>query len=301
LIVVGDGLETPANVAALRDAATLCGVGWALIDDAGQREALAAGPGPLLVLENAPGATPLHGLRLPPGPAPVLVVGNERRGVSRELLRAADKVIAIPMASRIGAARGVDTLNVAAAAAVALHALTGRGSDRPVQLRADPAARRPRLLLVNEAHGPDASAELGSALRSAAAFGWSEAFVDDPAWFAGDRAERASGRAAARQAKSPLRVLPSVPHGEVLRVSPRGDGPPLHRLDLARPELLVVIGGPGPGHASLGLEPGPARLRLIASIALAEVARQVGTRLRPGRKRGWEDGLELVEAVSAPG
>jgi len=70
-------------------------------------------------------------------------------------------------------------------------------------------------------------------------------------------------------------------------------------MELTRPGLLVVIGGPGGAHASLGLEPGPARLRLIAAIALAEVARQVGTRLRPGRKRGWEDGLEVVEAVSA--
>lgn len=198
------------------------------------------------------------------------------------------------------ASRAVDTLNVAAAAAVALHALTGRGSDRPAQQRADPAARRPRLLLVNDQPGPDGSAELGSALRSAAAFGWSEALVDDPAWFTGDRAERASGRAAARQAKSPLRVRAAlaVAGQATVHVRPAGDAPPLHRLDLARPELVLVIGGAGPADASLGLEPGPARLRLIASIALAEVARQVGTR-RPARRRGWEDGLELVSAGPA--
>lgn len=290
MILAGDGVEAPANVAALRDAAALCGARWAPLDDA-----LLAAADPLLVLENAPDATPLHGLRLPPGPCPVLVVGHERRGVSRELLRRADRVIAIPVASR-----AVNTLNVAAAAAVALHALTGRGSDRPVQRRPDPAARRPRLLLVNDQPGADGGAELGSALRSAAAFGWTEACVDDPAWFEGDRAERASGRAAARQAKSPLRVLPGVPRGQLLRVSPSGDGPGLHRLDLARPELVLVLGGPG-GDASLGLEPGPARLRLVASIALAEVARQVGVRLRPGRRRGWEDGLELVSAPGAPG
>lgn len=53
-----------------------------------------------------------------------LLLGTEGDGLSRAGLAAADRVITIPMS------RGVDSLNVAAASAVALWALRGR--DRPV-------------------------------------------------------------------------------------------------------------------------------------------------------------------------
>ncbi|PDQ35566.1 MAG: rRNA methyltransferase [Candidatus Lumbricidophila eiseniae] len=48
-----------------------------------------------------------------------LVLGTEGDGLSRTALRAADRVVRIPMQ------RGVDSLNVAAAAAVAVYALSG--------------------------------------------------------------------------------------------------------------------------------------------------------------------------------
>jgi hypothetical protein len=56
-------------------------------------------------------------------------------------------------------------------------------------------------------------------------------------------------------------------------VIPDGDG-----SDWARLGRTVVVAG-------LGCEPGPARYRLVASIAVAEVARQLGRARRPARSR----------------
>jgi len=71
----------------------------------------------------APGAGPLLSLaglrdrRTEGGAGVALLLGAEGPGLSEEALAAADAVVAIPMAD------GVDSLNVATAAAVALHAL----------------------------------------------------------------------------------------------------------------------------------------------------------------------------------
>jgi tRNA G18 (ribose-2'-O)-methylase SpoU len=56
---------------------------------------------------------------LAPGPATVVMVGAEGPGLSRAALAAADVRVRIPMAA------GVDSLNVATAAAIAFHALSG--------------------------------------------------------------------------------------------------------------------------------------------------------------------------------
>jgi hypothetical protein len=58
-----------------------------------------------------------------------------------------------------------------------------------------------------------------------------------------------------------------------LVVIPDGDGADWERL---APKVVV---------AGLGLAPGPARYRMVASIAAAEVARQIGRARRPARSR----------------
>jgi tRNA G18 (ribose-2'-O)-methylase SpoU len=74
---------------------------------------------PIVVVENRPGAVLVYDAGLPPG-RPTIVVGSERRGVRGDVSRAASRCVEIPMGSR-----RVNTLNVAAAAAVALFYLTG--------------------------------------------------------------------------------------------------------------------------------------------------------------------------------
>ena len=76
------------------------------------REALGAR---LVAATTDPGATPLERFRRPPHL--LLAVGTEGEGLSPELLAAADERVTIPLAA------GVDSLNVAAATAVLLHAL----------------------------------------------------------------------------------------------------------------------------------------------------------------------------------
>jgi len=82
-------------------------------------ESLAAAEDRLAGLEwiaTSPSATRALG-ELRPGPRWVLVVGNEGAGISAELLERCRTRVRIPLAP------GVDSLNVAAATAVCLHAL----------------------------------------------------------------------------------------------------------------------------------------------------------------------------------
>jgi tRNA G18 (ribose-2'-O)-methylase SpoU len=68
-------------------------------------------------LALTPDATPLDELAADPPPRLALVLGTEGDGLTRHTVAAADLVVRIPMAG------GVDSLNVAAASAVALWAL----------------------------------------------------------------------------------------------------------------------------------------------------------------------------------
>lgn len=312
--LVGDGVENPANAIALLDAAAMFGVPCLFRDSRG----LAGQPGgrplptvdtaelldgsvPIVAVENAPGAASVFTADLPVG-RPAIVVGNERRGIRPDLLRVAARCVRIPMSGR-----GVNTLNVAAAAAVALYYLLAPRRPRPARAR----RHRPDVLLL----GPGDHVEAGSALRSAAAFGWRSVGLDDrdKVWFGTPRAVRAEGRAAARSHRNPLRVVP-VPAGPGLdyaRVVVAGaglDGPPLHRVDLAgRPGTLLVVpdGDADRGHLGDRVELArvdlpaldfPYRYRLIASIVLAEVARQLGTREEPARQRfPFESALAVAE------
>ncbi|WP_395243129.1 TrmH family RNA methyltransferase [Agromyces sp. MMS24-K17] len=75
----------------------------------------------VLALALADDAVPLRALAADPPERAALVFGAEGDGLSRRALAAADRVVTIPMA------RGVDSLNVAASAAVVLYALTADG------------------------------------------------------------------------------------------------------------------------------------------------------------------------------
>lgn len=331
--LVGDGIERPANARALIDAAAMFQAACTFRDT----EALAAqwseergGPLPLVksarlleellpivAVENGPGATSVYETRLPSG-RQTIVVGGERHGIRGDVLRAAARRVEIPMASR-----RMSTLNVAAAAAVALFYLTG-GRQHAPRRSAQPELRRPALLLL----GPEDHVEAGSTIRSAAAFGWRTAGLDDRrcVWFGAARAAVTEGRAAARSHRNAIRVAPMPATGplgfeRVVIAGARVDGPPLHRTDLTggRSTLLVlpdedVVGPPDwtrlGGRIEVARVPLPAtafpyRYRLVASIILAEAARQIGVpagaRPRPVGRRGlsYESAIDMAAAAPA--
>lgn len=279
LRLVADRVENPANRERIAEAAALLG---------GQLSESVHGR--LIAVENTPTASSVYGRR-PARAAITLAVGNERRGLSRGLLAAAAETVVIPTLSRT-----VSTLNVAAAAAVAGWYVS-RGSGRQAQAR-HPERRRPVVLIWGVDH-----VEVGSSLRSAAAFGYREVFLEDrgAGWFEGEHHRRREARAAARRHKNPLRVR-RAPTGlatrfdEVLVLSPSGPGVPIGgaRLTRGRSQLIVIGAPPDTAESlaaeaastlTLGFQPPTAKepaLRLTASIALAEIARQVG---QPAKKR----------------
>jgi len=279
LSLLPDGVENPGNLERIAEAAALLG-----------GRSTESVHGRLIAVENTATAGSIYGRR-PVRTAVTLAVGNERRGISRAVLAAAAETVMIPTVSRT-----VNTLNVAAAAAVAGWYVSG-GSGAQQRL-AHPERRQPSVLISGDDH-----VEVGSSLRSAAAFGYREVFLEDrgAGWFDGEHHQRREARAAARRHKNPLRVR-RAPTGlaarfdEVLVVSPHGQGAPAGRARLTRGRSqLIVIGAPpnaiaslaaeGAGTITLGLQQHASSepaLRLIASIALAEIARQVG---QPATKR----------------
>ncbi|MGI8684878.1 MAG: TrmH family RNA methyltransferase [Acidimicrobiales bacterium] len=150
LLVVTEGINDHENLGALFRNAAAFGAGGVVIDptsaDPLYRRSVrvsmgqvlhvpfaraAAWPGALddlrrrgfevLALTPAPDADDLADVE--PRPRQALLVGAEGPGLSAEALRAADRRVRIPMAT------AVDSLNVATAAAIALHHLAG-GSVR---------------------------------------------------------------------------------------------------------------------------------------------------------------------------
>jgi tRNA(Leu) C34 or U34 (ribose-2'-O)-methylase TrmL len=277
-----DGVGNEANLRRIEDAAHLLGVTCST-----------SIAGRLIAVENTPGAREIYGRR-PLRDDATIVVGNERRGISRRLLATAAETVVIPTQSRT-----VNTLNVAAAAAVAGWFLL-RGSGRQATATR-PEQRRPAVLLVGDDH-----VEVGSALRSAAAFGFRDVLLEDrgAGWFTGSSNVRREARATARRHKNPLRVHPTtlaesaVRYDEIVLVTASGAGVPLSRERLTHGlRQLIVVGAANVTVASLGLQPlEPEPLRLAASIALAEIARQVGRRRpvagAPARAPRYEKALE---------
>jgi tRNA(Leu) C34 or U34 (ribose-2'-O)-methylase TrmL len=275
LTIFADGVENPANLARLDDVARLLGITCSQEVD-----------GRLIAVENSVNARPIYGRR-PLRERATLALGNERRGLSVRTLERADETLVIPTESRT-----VRTLNVAAAAAVAgWYVLRGSGPQAHARR---PEVRRPALLIVGSDH-----VEVGSSLRSAAAFGFRDVLLDDrgAGWFEGSAATRREARAAARRHKNPLRVhratLADVERfDDVLVVLEFGEQIPLQSKRLAGGRRQLVVVGLGADDvdnlpaasievASLKLAAAVrAPLRFVASIALAEIARQVGRRRR---------------------
>jgi hypothetical protein len=335
ITLVGDGIENPGNAQAMIHAAEMFGGECRFRDRSGRlhswqetapdAEAVRlVSPGgladdycPLVALDNLNGAADVYSFDLGRTPRPALVAGNERMGISPEVQSLAHQRVQIPMVSR-----RMNCLNVAAASAVALYYLT-RGHPAKLQVRSHPDKRRPEVLMI----GATEHVELGSAIRSAGAFGWGQLLIEDRAgvWFGCDRATCTEGRAAARRHRNPIHLLPAqpdrrYPFEEACVITTRQVGTPIHQTSLARgPAQVIAI----PDESQIDLEGEDwSRLaksfrfvhldlpcvdfryhyRLIATIALAEVARQVGRKApgfegRPRRERPLYDrSLELLMA-----
>lgn len=308
--LIGDGIENPANAVVMQHAAAMFGAGCRFRDTKGLGETQQEGIPPshepfaridvgqirglhprIVAFDNLPRAAEVYGYRA--GGDFAVMVGNERRGLSYDCAKLATDKVQVPMHSR-----RIDCLNVAAASAVALYYLCSPQAGT-MAVRKDPRSRRPELLLL----GPGDHFELGSTIRSAAGFGWERAFVEDrhQAWFGCDRATRSEGRAAARRGKNEILLVP-CPTGtpfsnpRVTVITCRKSGTPLHRANFTGgPGQLVVIPDEGgvdvaaENWSRFGGEVEFAQLRLprteftyhyrlMATIALAEIARQVGRR-----------------------
>ena len=307
--LIGDSIENPANALVMVHAAQMFGAAWRFRDTKGlARSAEAATlsthafptiePKDITKLhprtvafDNLPEAADIYGYQA--GRDFSVMVGNERRGLSYECAKLATDKVQVPMVSR-----RINCLNVAAASAVALYYLCGTRVGR-MAVRGEPNSRRPEVLLL----GPGDHVELGSAIRSCAAFGWGRVFIEDrqQVWFGCERGVRSEGRAAARRGKNEILCIPcseSSAHGfarvTIITAGPKGI--PVHRVNLARgPSQLVVIPDEGKVEQTaetwsrLGKEVEFAHLqmpatnfhyhyRLPATIALAEISRQVGRR-----------------------
>jgi hypothetical protein len=311
-MLVGDGIEKPANALTMVDAAGMFGATCRFRDTKGLANAAASEAGvsngcekfasidseqlrPLhsriIAFDNLPGARDLYGFHS--GRRFAVLLGNERRGLSHEFASLATDKVELPMQSR-----RINCLNVAAASAVALYYLCGPPVGS-MAVRKDPRSRRPELILL----GPGDHFELGSTIRSAAGLGWERVFIEDrfQMWFGCDRALRSEGRAAARRGKNdillvpcPLNAVHSYPRVTVITC--KRIGVPLHRANLAggRSQLIVIpdeerIESAAEDWARFGGEVEFVHLqlpradftyhyRLVATIALAEILRQVGRR-----------------------
>ncbi|MDF1665600.1 MAG: TrmH family RNA methyltransferase, partial [Planctomycetota bacterium] len=257
-LLIGDCIENPWNRAALNDLAELFQWQAAFCspaqfeqeNDAKTRpfvaddelnhydfEDIQAAVETLFCFDTGNQAQSIYGMKQTKLSDVALVVGNERKGIRRDVLDAATKLIQVPMASR-----RVNSLNVAAAAAVALYYLS-KGSA-PIFTRSDPEKHRPNLLFL----AGDDHIELGSTLRSAAAFGWSQVLLEDPQkiWFESDRARQLESRAAARRSKNKIRIVPSTKtqqhyYDEAVLVRGEPGSPTLNQSDLARGSRQLII------------------------------------------------------------
>src|SRR6185369_10358586 len=213
--LIGDSIENPANALVMKAAAAMFGAACRFRDTKGlnQGASVAQGGEPFMSIEpdqipalhrravafdNLPGAAEIYGYQV--GPDFSVMVVNERRGLSYECAKLASDKVQVPMFSR-----RINCLNVAAASAVALYYLCGTRVG-PMAVRGEPNIRRPEVLLL----GAGDHVELGSAIRSTAAFGWGRVFVEDrhQVWFGCERAIRSEGRAAARRGKNEILCIP---------------------------------------------------------------------------------------------
>jgi tRNA G18 (ribose-2'-O)-methylase SpoU len=308
LQLIGDGIENPHNAAAMVDIASSFGVACQFIDRKDLKslepftqefhalscttlDELKENCNSIIALDNLAGAEEIFGFKMPSSSMAAIIAGNERHGLSNEAQRSATSAVYIPMFS----AR-LNTLNVAAASGVALYYLLRAPGGR-LQSRNRPETRRPEIVLI----GSNNHVELGSAIRSAGAFGWRRAIVEDrcSAWFGKDRVKVSEGRAAARSARNSIKLVNASAEKNYafksIIVISTVSGVPLHRANLAMgPEQVLCL----PDEERVDVEnenwsrfgssveffkielPAINRdnyhFRMTASIALAESSRQVG-------------------------
>jgi hypothetical protein len=308
-MLVGDGIENPANALTMIHAAAMFGAPCRFRDTKGLAQSSACvGPrgeafgsitgaeiqalhSRIVAFDNLPGARDIYGFHA--GREFAVLMGNERRGLSHEFAALATDRVQVPMLSR-----RINCLNVAAASAVALYYLC-LPPVGAMAVRKDPRSRRPELLLL----GAGDHFELGSTIRSAAGLGWERAFIEDrhQVWFGCDRAVRAEGRAAARRGRNEVLLIPcptgaTYSYPRVTVVTCTRAVVPLHRANLAiGPGQLVIIPDESRGettaedwsrfgrqvefvHLQLPTTDFTYHYRLVATIALAEISRQVGRR-----------------------
>ncbi|HLK56516.1 MAG TPA: TrmH family RNA methyltransferase [Chthonomonadaceae bacterium] len=245
----------------------------------------------LIAAENRPDARNIYAFRPQVTGRRALLVGNEAKGLRRRTLKQAHAVAEIPLVSK-----NINCLNVAAAAAIMLYYLH-LPEPLPQKRRtlASLQKSRPDILLIG---GSDAM-ELGSAIRSTCAFGWERLFLLDRgnAWYECDRIIKSEGRGAARRGRNPIKILPyrdglltSYRRRIVFTTDPQARRP--QSLSLAEKDTLIVLEDT-PGTAASWFEangdtqevvyaalppvaPDRYHFRQMASIALAEIARQLG-------------------------
>jgi len=309
VLLVGDGIENPANALTMIHAAAMFGASCRFRDTKGLAESVVrAGPAGetfgsitgsevqalhkrIIAFDNLPGARDVYGFHA--GRDFAVLMGNERRGLSHEFASLATDRVHVPMVSR-----RINSLNVASASAVALYYLCAPPVG-VMAVRKDPRSRRPELLL----QGAGDHFELGSAIRSAAGLGWERALIEDrhQVWFGCNREIRSQGRAAARRGKNEILLIPcpigtAYSYPRVTVITCRRVATPVHRANLAGgPSQLVIIPDESRVEAVMedwsrcGRQAEFAHLqvpkldfnyhyRLLATIALAEISRQVGRR-----------------------
>jgi len=300
--LIGDGIENPFNIEAMMHAAQMFDsrclfnalpVGGEIADGALAITSaqISQSYAPVLALENWKNVHVLYGYELPQQAHAAVVAGNERQGISRQVACVSTQAICIPMISK-----RLNCINVAAASAVALYYLC-YGLRGRMQIRSEPQKKRPEIIFVAGTE----HAELGSSIRSGAALGWNRIFIEDrcQVWFGCDRVTKSEGRAAARRGRNPIRLIPCdrdhrYLFGEAVVVTTKNLGNPLPKTDLCRgPQQAVIIADESQidveaenwqrvaqrvsfAQIEVPVTSFSYHYRHLASIALAEISRQVG-------------------------
>lgn len=276
-------------------------------------ELVASSYSPVLALDNVEHTADLFAFKLAAASKPALIVGNERFGISHDMVSTAEHILHLPMTKP-----RLDTVNVSAAAAVALYYLTaGIGARMP--MRADPPRLRPEVLLIG---GADYF-ELGCSIRAAATFGWERLFIEDreSVWFGQGRVAKASELSSdARSARDSIRTVPVKRPSKLAfnkaTIVTRQLGIPLHLGSLAEgPKNLIVI--PDESNVDILTEDWSKygndiefvkievpqekyiyHYRLFSTIALAEISRQVGQRAPSSKPANVKQG-KVFDSVLA--
>jgi len=191
LILVKDNIQGEWNIPLLENAAAMSNAEVAEEPDWEQFNTV-------IVCEYTKRAENIYHTPAPAGKTAV-VVGNEMDGVSKDILKRADKVVKIPMSSKT-----LTSVNVGVASAICLYVLSKNIARNGVP--SSNIKQNDTDVLISP---PDDPAEAGSMLRSVAAFGWSKAYTYDEykSWFSDDRNRILLSRAAARRDNNPIKIF----------------------------------------------------------------------------------------------